>query len=133
MEREVETDLFVVRGHAEPHHLINHVEDHAAHEAAVDQRRDDGERLDADLCHDRREISAGHAGCREDTREKSAHNAAHAVHAPAVQRVVIPELLLQDRDGPEADETCRDTDREGGKRLHKARPRGDADKPRDGA
>ena len=112
MEREVETDLFVVRGDSEPHHLIDEIKDSGAHNAAVDECRDDGERLDADLREDRREIGAGHAGRREDTGEKGAHNAAHAMHAPAVKGVVVPELPLQNRDGPEADETGDKTNEE---------------------
>ena len=55
------------------------------------------------------------------------------MHAPAVKGVVVPELPLQNRDGPEADETGDKTNEEGGERFHKARPRGDADKTRDRA
>src|SRR5262249_3944585 len=56
----------------------------------------------------------------EDAREDCAYGAARAVHAERIERIVITELALHYRDHEVAYDACDKSDKQRGKRLHKA-------------
>lgn len=69
---------------------------------------------------------------REEPRREAAPDAADAVAAEGVERVVVAELCLDDRDGKVADGAHGKSDDERGPDRYEARARSDSDKSDDG-
>src|SRR5665213_1001731 len=70
---------------------------------------------------------------REDAGKNSADRSPNAVHAERVQRIVIAELVLYDRDHGETNHTGYYTDEHGGHRLDEARCGRNGNQTRDGS
>ena len=111
MDREVEADELGFIGHAQPNGRFDRKEYDAAHEAAVDERREDRKELNEELFADAGERRARHFARREERRQKRADDAAHAVHAEGVERIVVAELHLDDGYGKKARNSRDEPDR----------------------
>ncbi len=73
---------------------IDHLQQDEAHDAAVDQGRDNGDELNPDLGangHSLFQPGAAEARVGEDAGEDGADDAGDAVHAPDVERIVITQ------------------------------------------
>src|SRR5690606_35506498 len=78
VQREIEAFLLALSSNPKPDQGIDHLEDHEAHDAAVDDRHHDAERLEPDLLEDRDavlETRAAEARVDEDARQDRADDA----------------------------------------------------------
>src|SRR5690606_32890811 len=84
VQREIEAFLLALGADPKPDQGIDRLEDHEAHDAAVDDRHHDAERLEPDLLEDGDavlEARAAEARVDEDARQDRADDAADAVDA----------------------------------------------------
>src|SRR5438552_10105508 len=87
--RRVETEDFLALGHAKPDEDIDDFQDYERHDRRVDDRRSDGDRLDADLSGDGGEKAVCRAAVdcdrRKDACREPAPRPSHCVHSQAVE------------------------------------------------
>src|SRR5437870_4582978 len=97
--RRVETEDFLALGHAKPDEDIDELQDHEGHDRRVDDRRADGDRLDAELSRVAGEEAvlrrAVHGDRREDAGRERAPRAAHAVDSEDVEGIVDAETFRE--------------------------------------
>ncbi|EMP78607.1 PilL protein [Burkholderia pseudomallei MSHR1043] len=128
MQDHVEAFALLFLGHAQADHDVDHLQQHEADDAAVDERDRDALGLQQQAA-----VRAADVLDREHAREQRAENAAHAVHAERVERIVVAELVLEPRRRPEADDARRDADHERARDADEAGGRRDRDETRDRA
>src|SRR6266568_8748766 len=104
VETYIETFALLFFRDAQADDHVDYLEDDEAADAADYQRRTDGRKLDPDDC-----VNAADFLDVEESGEDRADDAADAVHAECIQRIVIAEGLLDGRRREEAGDPRRDT------------------------
>src|SRR5436190_20244345 len=104
MEREVEAVALDLLSHPQAHRPVDHLEDHEADGAPID----DGHQNAVTLHPELRQVAfkkarlAADLGGGEDPGQKRADDAADAVHAEDIERIVATDQALEARGPPPA-------------------------------
>src|SRR6185312_10500529 len=99
VQAEVEALALLLLGDAKAHDHVDHLEQDEAANAADDQRRRHGAEL-----HEEVAVGAADRLDVERTGEERPDDAADAVHAEGVERIVVAQRALDRRRGEEADD-----------------------------
>ena len=132
MEVDVETFDFDFRGNTQAHDHVDHLQNDEGNDSAVEEHSGNIDRLIEHL----RAIAVSQPAFAgrvdgvlgEGAGEKGAERAAHTMHAPGVQAVVIANGLLHPDCRDVADHASGNADDERAHRIDKARSRGDRHK-----